>query len=174
MAPAVPFSGARSTFDLATSSIDFVGGSSLGDHEGTFETFTATLTLDKTTPADLSKASFSTEIDLTSVKTDAAKLDEHLQAPEFFDTATSSKATFVSKEIKLEAEDGANHYDIVGDLTIKGKTVEVEAEAIITDAGIEAEFDLPRKELGIGNESYGDKLLDEMVPVTVTLMFQKA
>jgi len=44
-------------------------------------------------------------------------------------------------------------------------------DAEITDAALTAHYDLPRQEFGIGNDSYGDKLLDPLVPVDVKLVF---
>ncbi len=167
------FTGTATTVNPAQSSITFVGKSSIVDHPGRFERFTATLTPDATTPADLSKASFKATIDLTSVKTDSEGLDGHMQKEDFFDTAKFPEASFVSTSIVAEPEDGANHYDIIGDLAIKGVTKSVTAEALITDEGLTATFEIPRKEYGVAKDSYKDKLLDDMVPVTVTLVFTK-
>lgn len=167
------FTGTTTTVDTAKSSITFVGKSSIVDHPGRFERFTATLTPDAATPADLSKASFKATIDLTSVKTDSEGLDGHMQKEDFFDTAKFPEATFVSTGITAEPEDGVNHYDITGDLTIKGVTKSITAEALITDEGLTATFELPRKEYGVAKDSYKDKLLAETVPVTVTLVFTR-
>ena len=164
------FDGTAKDIDMDQSVISFVGGSSIVDHEGKFTEFTAEVTLDPTEPANLEKATMSATIDLTSVKTDATGLDGHLQKADFFNTASGATATFVST--KIEHEDGT-HYDVTGDLTVKGQTKSVTFEAEITNDYVLAMYDFPRKEWGIGNDQYKDKLLDETVPVTVKLVFKK-
>lgn len=164
------FDGQMKEIDIDQSVISFVGGSSVVDHEGKFTRFTASVDLDETEPANLEKASITAEIDLTSVKTDAAGLDGHMQKADFFNTASGSTATFVST--KIEREDGT-HYDVTGDLTVKGQTKSVTLEAEITNDYLFATYDFPRKEFSIGNDSYKDKLLDEFVPVTAKLVFKK-
>ena len=164
------FDGTPKEIDTDQSVISFVGGSSIVDHEGKFTEFTAEVTLDPTEPANLEKATISATVDLTSVKTDATGLDGHLQKADFFNTASGATATFAST--KIEHEDGT-HYDVTGDLTVKGQTKSVTFESEITNDYVLATFDFPRKEWGIDNDQYKDKLLDETVPVTVKLVFKK-
>lgn len=166
----VAFDGTVKEIDMSQSVISFVGGSTVIDHEGKFETFTADVTLDETTPADLTKAKVSATIDLTSAVTDAEGLNGHLQKADFFNTASGATATFESTEI-VKLED--NNYDITGDLTVKGVTKTITVNAEITNDYLLAVYDFPRKEWGIGNDTYGQKLLDETVPVTVKLVFKK-
>lgn len=164
------FDGTVKDIDAAQSVISFVGGSSIVDHEGKFTEFSADVTLDPTEPANLEKASISATVDLTSVKTDSAGLDGHLQKADFFNTASGATATFAST--KIEHEDGT-HYNVTGDLTVKGQTKSVTFKADITNEYLLATFDFPRKEFGVGNDQYKDKLLDEEVPVSVKLVFKK-
>lgn len=166
----VAFSGTAKEIDMDQSVISFVGKSNIVNHEGKFNAYTADIDLDPTTPADLEKAKVSAEIDLTSVEVDAAGLQGHLQKDDFFSTETYPKATFVSSSIVSE---GGNEYDITGTLTIKGVSKEVTIDAEITDDYLTAHYDLPRKDFGIGNDTYGSKLLDETVPVDVKLVFKK-
>lgn len=166
----IAFSGEMKEIDMSQSVISFIGGSDVIDHEGKFETFTADVDLDDDEPANLEKASITATVDITSVKTDAGGLDGHLQKADFFNTASGSTATFVST--KIEHENG-NHYDVTGDLTVKGVTKSVTLEVEITNDYLLAMYDFPRKEWGIGNDSYKDKLLDEYVPITVKLVFKK-
>jgi polyisoprenoid-binding protein YceI len=58
-------------------------------------------------------------IDLTSVSTGSAALDEHLQGADFFDTASHPTATFKSVAVRFE---GDKPVAIDGNLTIKGVT----------------------------------------------------
>lgn len=166
----VAFSGQLKDIDLEQSVISFVGKSNIVDHEGKFNTYTADIDLDPTTPADLEKAKVSAEIDLDSLETDSDGLEGHLKKDDFFSTATYPKATFVSSKI---TNLGDNMYAIDGTLTVKGMSKEISLEAEITDDYFTAHYDFPRKEFGIGNDSYGSKLLDETVPVDVKLVFQK-
>lgn len=164
------FSGEMKEIDAEQSVISFVGGSTIVDHEGKFTTYTASVDLDETEPANLEKATITAEIDLTSVETDSEGLDGHLQKADFFNTASGSTATFTSTSIVSK---GDNMYDVTGDLTVKGQTKSVTFPAEITNDYLTATYEFPRKEWGVGNDQYKDKLLDETVPVSVKLVFKK-
>lgn len=145
--------------EATESSLTFVGGSSLVDHDGGFSSFTVELTGSE----DPTEATLTATIDLGSVYTDSERLTGHLQQEEFFDVENYPEATFTSTSI---VTDGENTYDITGNLTIKDITKEIIMDDVtITDDMIKASFDIPRKEFNVGNDSYGDKLLDELVPV---------
>lgn len=163
-----PFSGELKEIDAERSVISFVGGSDVIDHEGKFTRYTATVDLDETDPANLENATIAAEVDLTSAETDAPGLTGHLQKADFFNTASGATATFASTRIESL---GDNRYAVTGDLTLKGQTQEISFEAEITDSYLTATYDFPRKEWGIGNDHYGQKLLDETVPVSVKLVF---
>ena len=83
---------------------------------GSFSKFDATI---ESNNGKLDGAKLTASIDVSSVNTGNQKRDGHLQAPDFFDAAKYSKATFVSKKFKKA---GKNKYKITGDLTIKGVT----------------------------------------------------
>lgn len=165
-----PFTGATMDIDAEQSVVSFVGGSTIVDHEGKFTRYTASVDLDATEPANLEKASITAEIDLTSAETDSKGLDGHLQKADFFNTASGSTATFASTSIVAK---GDNMYDVTGDLTVKGQTKEITFPAEITADYLLATYEFPRKEWGVGNDQYKDKLLDETVPVSVKLVFKK-
>lgn len=163
------FTGTHTSIDLSQSSISFIGKSSIVDHPGSFASFAAMLKTDATARAEFARAALNVSIDLTSVSTDSKGLDGHLQREDFFDTANYPRATFASTSIESV---GGMTYRILGDLTVKGVTKSITAMADVSDERIHATFDLPRKEFGVGNDSYGDKLLDPMVPVEVVLSLQ--
>jgi polyisoprenoid-binding protein YceI len=71
-------------------------------------------------------------IDVASIDTDVPKLDEHLRSEEFFDAAKHPKITFKSTEMR---QTGAKALQIVGDLTIKGKTRPVVLDATFNYIG---------------------------------------
>ena len=164
------FSGTMKDIDAEASVISFVGGSTVVDHEGKFNEYEAHIMLDETDPANLEKAAIMATIDLTSAVTDAEGLNGHLQKADFFETATYPQATFNSTNI---ASKGGNMYAVTGDLTVKGVTKSVSFDAEITDEYLTATYEFPRKEFGVGNDTYGQKLLDETVPVNVKLVFKK-
>lgn len=164
------FSGKSHEIDKSQSVLSFTGKSNVINHEGKFNTYTATVTLDSAEPANLEKASIEAEIDITSVEIDAAGLQAHLAKADFFDVAQFPAATFTSSKI---VHISGNAYDVTGDLTIKGITKTVTVRTEITDDYLSAKYDLPRKDFGIGNDSYGSKLLEPLVPVNVKFVFQK-
>lgn len=80
-----------------------------------FTETSGTITLDrkaKTGSADIT-------INAESVDTGYAVFNEHIQAPDFFDTARHPKITFKGNQMKFEGDKVAS---IAGDLTIKGIT----------------------------------------------------
>jgi len=164
------FSGGVKEIDKEQSVISFVGGSTIIDHEGKFNSYDAHIMLDEGNPADLEKASIMATVDLTSAVTDAEGVNGHLQKADFFDTAQYPVATFESSSITSK---GGNLYQVRGFLTVKGQSKTIDFEAEITDDYLTATYDFPRKEFGVGNDTYGQKLLDETVPVEVKLVFKK-
>ena len=81
------------------------------------------------------KATFSATVN--SIETNAAQRDEHLKSPDFFDAANHPKINFVSTSLLKKS---GSDYTLKGDLTIKGKTNQVE---------LNVEFG------GIANDLYG-------------------
>lgn len=60
------------------------------------------------------------------------KLDEHLQAKEFFDTVTYPTATFVSTKVEMT---GAKTAKVTGDLTLRGVTKPVVLNVTLNQVG---------------------------------------
>lgn len=80
-----------------------------------FNKTTGTVTLDAAKGA----GTVDVVIDMKSVDTGSALFDEHIQGPDFLDTAQYPTATFKSTGVKFE---GDKPVSIDGDLTIKGVT----------------------------------------------------
>lgn len=80
-----------------------------------FDKTSGTITYD----AAAKKAAVEVTIDMKSVSTGVAALNEHLQAADFFDVAKYPTATFKSTAVKFEGDRPAS---IEGNLTIKGIT----------------------------------------------------
>ena len=164
------FRGELREIDKSQSVISFVGKSNVINHEGKFNEYSATVTLDSQNPTDLERATIHAEIDIASVEVDATGLQGHLLRDDFFAAEMHPKATFSSTGI---VGIGDNRYEVMGNLTIKGITKPITFTAEITDDYLTAHYDLPREDFGIGNDSYGKKLLEPTVPVDVKLVFAK-
>jgi polyisoprenoid-binding protein YceI len=91
--------------------------------KGRFESFDAQIELDETDPTD---GEIRVSIDADSINTRFKQRDDHLRSADFFDAATHPKIEFVSRSIERVSDD---HFRVVGDLTIRGVTREVELDA---------------------------------------------
>jgi polyisoprenoid-binding protein YceI len=87
---------------------------------GRFDSFRGVIEGD---PSDISTVKGNVEIDTASVNTGNPDRDAHLRSADFFDVEKYPTMRFVSKSVS-ESEDGG--YTVVGDLTIKDVTREVE------------------------------------------------
>lgn len=121
-AAALPASAADYVFDIKGqhASIGFrvkhLGYSWL---TGRFDKFDGTFSYD---PANVAASKVSVEIDTTSISTNHAERDKHLRGPDYLDSETYPKATFVSTEVTA---DGDNKAKIKGNFTLHGVTKEV-------------------------------------------------
>ena len=94
-------------------------------------------------------------VDMTSIDTREANRDAHLRSPDFFETDKYPEMTFVSTAIRPDGDD----FVLVGDLTIKGVTKQVEFELEFngvgpdpyggTRAGFTAETEISRSDFGV-------------------------
>ena len=146
-----------------TWSVDHLG---LSTYVGQFVNVQAELRLD---PANPSASSLTATIPLTDVDSNSDGLDQHLQTPDFFDTANHPTATFVSRSVTVDADD-ANEATVVGDLTLRGVTKPVTIEVEFNragemrgayKAGFDGEATIRRSEFGItfGNQmGLGDEV----------------
>lgn len=100
--------------------------------KGNFKTFDATIYTDGN---DFSTANISVWIEADSINTGNFKRDEHLKSPDFFDVEKHKQIMFTSGGMR--PTDTENHWELWGDLTIKGVTnrivLSVEAGGIIMD-----------------------------------------
>lgn len=95
---------------------------------GRFDNFSGEFSYD---PAKPEASTIFVTIDTTSVNSNHAERDKHLRSDDFLNVDKFPKATFVSKQIKLDGDD-KNEFDIIGDLTLNGvtKSVTIEVEKI--------------------------------------------
>jgi polyisoprenoid-binding protein YceI len=144
----------RWNIDPAHSGIQFaVRHMVISKVRGAFEKWQGTIDLDELNPA---ASRVSVRIDVSSINTLEAKRDEHLRSADFFDVANHPEIAFASTRVeKLKGD----RYRVVGDLTIRGNTAEVELDAELLGKGqdpwgnrrigFQARTSLSRKEFGL-------------------------
>jgi polyisoprenoid-binding protein YceI len=74
---------------------------------------------------DITSARARFEVDMASIDTGNPDRDAHLRSADFFDVERFPRMTFVSKSVE---KTGVSSYRVVGDLTIKDVTREVELD----------------------------------------------
>src|SRR5437899_3805096 len=104
---------------------------------------------------DPRRSSVKAAIDVTTLITGDPQRDEHLRSPDFFDVANHPLMTFESRQISGSRE----HFQVTGDLTIRGQTREVTLDVTFngvgtnplghTVAGFTAETQINRKDFGL-------------------------
>lgn len=110
-------------------------------------------------PADPSNASVEVEIDAASIDTRAADRDQHLRSADFLDVESEPKLVFRSKRVEGSPSKAGDAFKVVGDLTIRGTTREVELDARFggtgtdpwggTRAGFSADTKIDRRDFGL-------------------------
>jgi len=120
---------------------------------GTFGKFDATMESSK---SDFSDAKISFVAETSSVNTNNAQRDGHLQSPDFFDSAKFPNLSFTSTSIEKKS---AEEYKLNGNLTIRDVTKPVSLKinygGTQTDgygqkkSGFEVEGTINRKEFGL-------------------------
>lgn len=121
---------------------------------GRFDDVDATLMLDEAAPE---KSSVDVLIRSTSINTQSAELNKHLQKPEWFNTEKFPEIKFVSKSV---VKTGATTADVTGDLTLLGVTKSVTLKAKLNKAdyfqmadawvaGFNAETAIKRSDFGM-------------------------
>jgi polyisoprenoid-binding protein YceI len=89
-----------------------------------------TLEFDAASPT---KSSVKVTIPLASVNSNVEKLDEHLQAADFFDSAKYPDAVF--RSTKVEKGAGENHLKVTGDLSLHGVTKPIVLDVTVNKVG---------------------------------------
>ena len=165
------------TIDNTHSSVNFIVRHMMFSKvRGQFTKWSSTVKLDE---ADLTKLSVEVVLDAASIDTAAADRDTHLRSPDFFDVERFPEIRFVSRRVERSDE---THFKLIGDLTIKDVTreveLEVEDEGRGTDpwgnqrAGFNLRTTLNRKDFGlVWNQvlEAGGVLVGETVELTIDL-----
>lgn len=122
--------------------------------EGTFKRFSAQVHFD---PKQPEKSQARIEVDLRSIDTGIPEADAEAQSPEWFDTARTPTASFVSTAVRNPSPD---RYDVTGRLTIKGRTQEITVPVRAQRDGAatvyEGRFSLKRLDFAIGEGIWTD------------------
>ena len=113
--------------------------------DGQFKKYSAQIQFD---PAKPDKATGRLEIDLASIDTGSAEADQEVVGKAWFHVAAHPKAVFVLQQLKAT---GANQYEAVGQLTIKGQTREVRAPLkLVPPSTLAGSLVIKRADFGIG------------------------
>jgi polyisoprenoid-binding protein YceI len=120
---------------------------------------------------DAAKNSLDITIPADSIDSNNAGRDKHLKGQDFFSVAEFPNITFKSKGWKATGKvDNEQAYDVVGDLTLLGKTKEITVQVRHTGtgqgrggevAGLEAKFTIKRSDFGM-NFMVGKGLGDDV------------
>lgn len=151
-AAAAGFAQEKYEIDRSHSNVSFtVRHMVVAKMSGGFKDFSGTIFYDEN---DITKSSVNVTIKAASINTQNERRDNDLRGDNFFNAATDSLITFVSKKIEPKG-DG---YIAIGDLTIRGVTKEVELPFKILGKiedtrskrlGIEAGMTLNRFDYGV-------------------------
>jgi polyisoprenoid-binding protein YceI len=105
--------------------------------EGRFNKVHGSFTYD---PENVAASSVEATIDIASIDTGVADLDEHLQSAEFFDAAKFATATYKSTAV---SEAGPGKLKVDGELTLHGVTRPVALEVTVNKIGLHAASNKP-------------------------------
>ncbi|HYD63636.1 MAG TPA: YceI family protein [Noviherbaspirillum sp.] len=163
LAVALPVLAAQLKTDPAKSSVSAVFKQMSVPVEGKFKRFNAQIDYNAAKP-EASKANM--EIEVASFDLGDAEFNKEAQKKDWFNGAQFPKATFVSSALKPAA---AGKLDVIGKLTIKGKTADVTFPLSVKQEGAAQVFEgtLPIKRLAfnIGEGEWKDTSMvaDEVV-----------
>jgi len=148
---------------------------------GKFQEFDATIESDN---EDFEDANITFEANIDSIETGNEDRDNHLKSEDFFNASEFPKMTFKSTSFKKV---GDGEYKLIGDLTIRGNTKQVELDAeyggtVIdpygqTKAGFEVTGKINRKEFGLTWSvvtEAGSVVVSDEVKLNLNVQFTKS
>lgn len=140
--------------DAAKSSIAFSYKQMGVNMDGRFKKFTADIQFD---PAKASAARASLDVELASIDVGSPDGNSEVGGKLWFNTKMFPSAKFTSTSVKSL---GGDQYEVLGKLTIKGKTLDVMAPTTIKVQGNSAQFDgtftIKRNDFAIGEGIWSD------------------
>ena len=136
------------------SSVSFVSKQMGVPVEGNFRKFSATIKVD---PAKPEQGRARIDIDLTSIDTGNDDANQEVVGKAWFDAKNHPTASFVSSQVTAL---GKGRFEVLGDMTIKGKTLKIRAPFTLEQkAGtliVGGSFPLKRLDYGIGSGIWSD------------------
>lgn len=155
--------------DGRNTEIGFVGTKKDGKHDGGFKELKGTITIKDN---DIATAQFKVDIDVRTIFTDDEKLTGHLKSADFFNVQKYPVAKFFSTKVEKK---GGNKFDIHGKLQLNGVTKElvIPATIEISDPGLSLESDKWEINRHDWKISYGAKMIDEKVKLTLKVTAPK-
>lgn len=166
--------GVKYSFTNAESKLEWVGAKVTRKHDGSFETFSGTVTLVDNDPT---KSSVDVLVEVSSLKSDDEKLTGHLKSPDLLDLAKFPQAKFTSTSIKAGGDKGASH-TVTGNLELHGVTKSITFPATIKASAdavdVDAEFAINRKDFGIVYPGMPDDLIKDDVLLKLKIRAKKA
>ena len=147
----------------ASSKVVWKGYKVTGSHEGTIAIKSGSLSFDN---EKLTGGMF--VMDMTSISsTDLTggsqkKLNGHLKSDDFFGVEKFPTASLVFKEVKST---GKNSYEVIGDITIKGKTASVTVSVSVygNKANAALKIDRTKFDVKYGSTSFFDDLKNKAI-----------
>lgn len=140
--------------DAAKSAVQFVFKQMNVPVEGQFKRFKGRLAFDPAKPA---AARAELDIELASIDAGSPEANDEVAGKLWFDTRTHPVARFVATAIKPL---GNNRYEVVGKMSIKGRTRDVSTQAVMRSSGNSAilagSFPIQRADFGIGEGMWAD------------------
>ncbi len=170
------------TIDTAHSEITFkVKHLVISTVTGKFRDFDASIESDN---EDFENAAISFEANIDSIETGNQDRDNHLKSEDFFNAPEYPKMTFESASFK---KTGNGEYKLIGDLTIRNNTKQVELDAeyggtVIdpygnTKAGFDVTGKINRKEFGLTWSAVteaGSVVVSDEVKLNLNVQFTKS
>ncbi len=136
------------------SSVAFVSKQMGVPVDGSFGKFTADIRVD---PARVEQGNARIAIDIASIDTGNDEANQEVSGKAWFDAKAHPTAIFVSSQVKAL---GKGRFEVLGDMTIKGKTLKVRAPFTLEQkAGavvIAGSFPIRRLDYGIGSGIWSD------------------
>lgn len=156
---------------LDKSSITFVSKQMSVPVEGVFKKFSAKV---KINPAKAASGKAQIDIDLASIDAGSAEANDEVKGKSWFGVADYPTASFVSDSVK---EFGAGKYEASGKMTIKGKTLTVQAPFTLKEdkgqLNVDGAFTLKRLDYGIGSGLWSDtSVVADEVQIKFHLLLQ--
>jgi polyisoprenoid-binding protein YceI len=136
------------------SSVSFVSKQMGVPVEGTFGKFAARIAVD---PAKPETGTARIDIDLASIDTGNDDANEEVKGKAWFDIRHHPTASFISSQVSSQ---GKGRYEVLGKMTIKGKTLNIRAPFTLGQQAnallIEGMFPIRRLDYDIGSGIWSD------------------